>query len=234
MISIIIPLYNQADKITKCLDSISRQSYQNYEIIVVNDGSKDKPLKVIKEYKKIFEEKQKVFKYFEQENKGAPSARNKGFEESKGGYVIFCDADAILEARALEKMFKKLDKNNKASYVYSSFVWGKKKFRVGPFDSERLKNEPFIHTMALIRREDFTSEGWDESIKKFQDWDLWLTMLEEGKKGEWIDDILFKIKAGGTMSEWLPSFFYKAMPFLPQVKKYKKAMNIIKNKHNIK
>ncbi len=234
MISIIIPLYNHADKIAGCLDGILKQSYQNYEIIIINDGSKDKPLKIIKKYEKKFKEGKKVFKYFEQENKGAPSARNKGFEKSKGNYIIFCDADAILETKALEKMLKKLNENNKISYTYPSFVWGKKKFKVGSFDSEKLKTEPFIHTMALIRREDFTSKGWDESIKKFQDWDLWLTMLEEGKRGGWIDETLFKVKSGGTMSEWLPSFIYKAMPFLPQVKKYKKAMSIIKNKHNIK
>jgi hypothetical protein len=127
-----------------------------------------------------------------------------------------------------------LEKNTEASYVYPNFLWGKKLFRIGAFDEERLKSAPMIHTMSLIRREAFPEKGWDESIKKLQDWDLYLTMLKENKKGVWVDEILFKIEPGGTISNWLPSFAYKLFPFLPSVKKYKKAVEIVRQKHNLK
>jgi len=87
--------------------------------------------------------------------------------------------------------------------------------------------------MALIKRADFPVGGWDESIKKFQDWDLWLTMLNAGKSGVWVDKVLFKIAPGGSISSWLPSFAYKLFPFLPSVKKYQAAMAVIKNKHGL-
>ena len=58
-------------------------------------------------------------------------------------------------------------------------------------------------------------------------------MLEQKHTGIWIDKILFKVTTGGTMSSWLPSFSYKLFPFLPKVRKYKKAVNIIKKKHKI-
>ena len=90
-----------------------------------------------------------------------------------------------------------------------------------------------MHSASFIRREHFSSVGWDESIKKLQDWDLWLTMLEQGHTGIWIGQILFKAQTGGTMSSWLPSFAYKLFPFLPSVKKYKKAVKIIKKKHGL-
>ena len=66
--------------------------------------------------------------------------------------------------------------------------------------------------MSLIRRKDFPQSGWDESIKKLQDWDLWLQMLSEGKTGLWIPQVLFTIIPGGHISTWLPAFAYKAFP----------------------
>ncbi len=231
MISIIIPVYNQAKKLAKCLESILNQTYQNFEIIIVNDGSSDNPGEIVEKYKRKFPN----LKYFDHgQNRGAPAARNTGFKNSQGEYLFFCDADTVLIPEALNIFFNTLAKNSSVNYVYSNFYWGRKLFRQGKFDAQKLKKQPYIHTMSLIRREDFPINGWDESLKKFQDWDLWLTMLENGKTGIWIDQILFKVIPGGTISSWLPSFAYKLFPFLPEVKKYKKALAIIKAKHNLK
>jgi len=257
MISIIIPIYNQADKLPKCLDSILEQSYKDYEVIIVDDGSTDNVQKIIKEY----EGKLKVsaeggsqpeadqplagatilggksqsanWRIINQNNKGAPAARNRGFSESRGDFLFFCDADAVLAPEALETMLEALKSHPEASYAYSSFLWGRKLFKLWPFSEERLKQMPFIHTMSLIRREAFPKDGWDESIKKLQDWDLYLTILENGHKGFWLDKVLFRIKPGGIISSWLPSFAYKLLPFLPAVKKYKQAVAVIKNKHKL-
>ncbi|MFW5888459.1 MAG: glycosyltransferase family A protein [Patescibacteria group bacterium] len=231
MISIIIPLYNQADKLPLCLDSLLRQTYKNIEVIVVNDGSTDKYKDIISKYQKILREKEVPFYYFDQSNKGAPAARNKGFEKAGGEYLLFCDADACLYPQFLEITKEELDKNPDISFVYSSFMWGKKKFTPGPFSRKKLQKMPYIHTMSLIRRKDYPPAGWDEAITKLQDWDLWLTMAERGKKGKWVEKTLFKVAPGGTISSWLPSFAYKLLPFLPQVKKYKRAEKIIKRKH---
>ncbi|MFA4833543.1 MAG: glycosyltransferase family A protein [Patescibacteria group bacterium] len=229
MISIIIPIYNQADKLHKCLDSILAQTYRDYEVIIVDDGSSDDVQKIIKKYEgKLIVKCQKS-----KVNLGAPAARNRGFRESRGGYLFFCDADVVLASCALETMLMALKSHPEAGYAYSSFFWGRKLFKLGPFSEERLKQMPYINTMSLIRREAFPKGGWDESIKKFQDWDLYLTMLENGHKGFWLDKVLFKIKPGGTISSWLPSFTYKLLPFLPKVKKYKEALKIIKSKHHL-
>jgi len=225
MISIIIPVYNQSDKLRQCLDSIIAQTYQNYEVIIVNDGSSEQ-LDI-----KDFELKFKNFKLINQENKGSNAARNRGFKEAKGKYLLFCDADIIMQPNMLEAMVSTLDKNSQVSYVYSSFLWGKKLFQLWSFDSEKLKQMPYIHTTSLIKREHFPKSGWDENIKRLQDWDLWLTMLKNNYKGIWIDKILFRVQTGGTMSNWLPSFVYKILPFLPSVRKYKKAVKVIKEKH---
>ena len=108
MISIIIPIYNQAKKLKQCLESIKSQTYDNYELVIINDGSTDDFNKVMRGQAEIFGHKLSVI---EQENKGAPSARNKGFGESKGEYIFFCDADAVLNPKILEIMLQSL-KNN--------------------------------------------------------------------------------------------------------------------------
>lgn len=225
MISIIVPVYNQADKLSKCLDSILRQSYKNYEVIVVNDGSTDNILERINNYELRF----KNFKFINQENKGSNPARNRGAGEAKGEYLLFCDADIVMASNMLEIMLKTLENNLDAGFAYSSFKYGLKSFKLGPYDADKLKKMPYIHSTSLIRAPHFP--GWDESIQRLQDWDLWLMMLERGHTGVWIDDILFKVKTGGAISSWLPSFAYKLMPFLSDVKKYKKAVEVIKKKH---
>lgn len=228
MISIIIPVYNQADKLTQCLDRIKKQDYDNYEIIIVDDGSTDNIAEILGEYKKVFGYKLLII---DQTHEGANTARNKGAERARGEFLLFCDADVIMKPEMLAIMHNTLKENPQVSYVYSSFKFGFKIFRLWQFDEVRLKQMPYIHTTSLIRREHFP--GFDENIKRLQDWDLWLTMLKKGYTGAWIKQVLFKVKGGGTMSSWIPSFSYKLFPLVSKVKKYKEAVRIIKEKHGL-
>lgn len=229
MISIIIPVWNQADKINKCLDSLKLQTYKDFEIIIVNDGSQDNIHEVLNIYKKEF----KKFLVINQVNSGPNYARNRGLREAVGDYLIFSDADLVFRVDALEVMLNTLNRSPEASYVYPSHRFGKKLFRLWEFDEEKLKKMPYIHTTALVRKEQFP--GFDENIKRLQDWDVWLTMLKNGHKGKWIPEVLFEIiDTNATMSSWLPSFAYKFFPFLPKVKKYKNAVEIIKKKHSLR
>jgi len=218
MVSIIIPVYNHQKELRKCLESIGAQTFKDFEIIVVDDGS-EKEILVTKNIKLI-----------KQEHLGSNVARNRGFKESKGEYLLFCDADIIMRKDCLQKMFDALQKNPRALYAYSSFKFGFKKFVLWNFDAEKLKKMPYIHTTSLIRREHFL--GFDENIKRLQDWDLWLSMLGRGYIGIFIPEILFRVKSGGKISKWLPSFFYK-FSWLKSVKKYNEAKKIIKKKHEI-
>jgi len=230
MISIIIPVYNQAEHLANCLNSIKKQTYDNYEIIVINDGSTDNITEVIKNFKKIFGFK---LSYFEQENRGANATRNRGAKLAKGEYIIFCDADVTMEPIMLELMLKTLKADPSVSFCYSSFYWGNKMFKLWPYDESRLKQMPCININSLIKKEHFP--GFDETLKKFQEWDLWLTMLEQNHTGIWLNKVLYKVSVGGTqtMSNWLPSFAYKLFPFLPAVKRYNQGIIMIKKKHNL-
>jgi len=224
-ISIIIPVYNSADKIQCCLDSVFNQTYYNLEVIVVDDGSTDDLLLALTNC-------QRKLTILHQENKGAPAARNYGFKVSTGELVIFLDADIVMKPTMLKKLALALKTDAEAAFAYSQFKFGWKKFRLWQLDYERLKKIPYIHTSALIRRKAFP--GFDESLKKFQDWDLFLTMVEAGERGVFVPEVLFRVESGGTISSWLPSFAYK-LPWLKLAskKKYEIAMAIIKQKHHL-
>jgi glycosyltransferase involved in cell wall biosynthesis len=229
MISIVIPVHNQADKLDACLNSIMKQSYTDWELIVVNDGSTDAIEQAVSHWEKAFGSK---LQFFSKVNEGSNPTRNFGFTKTKGDYVIFCDADVIMRPTMLQEMYETLEKNPEVAFVFSSFYYGRKLFKLFPYDENRLRKMPYIHTSSLIRRKDFP--GFDNAIKRFQDWDLWLTMLEHNKKGVWLNKPLFMTQlGGGHISQWLPSFAYKLLPFLRSVKKYQDAETIIKKKHGL-
>lgn len=98
LVSIIVPIYNAEKTIIDLLDSIEMQTYKNYEVLLINDGSSDNTHAIINEYCK---DKDK-YNIINQSNQGAPKARNKGIELSNGAYIYLCDADDVLFDRTLE------------------------------------------------------------------------------------------------------------------------------------
>lgn len=97
--SIIIPVYNTEKFIKKCLDSVKNQTYDNYEVIIVNDGSTDNSLKIIKEYTK-----DNRFKVYSKKNGGLSSARNHGLKYVTGDYIVFLDSDDFWNKDLLLKL----------------------------------------------------------------------------------------------------------------------------------
>ena len=98
--SIIIPVYNVEKYIDKCLDSISKQTYKNYEVIIVNDGTKDNSVQIIEKYIK----KNEKLKLLTKENGGLSDARNYGLKYATGDYLLFVDSDDYIDKNLLEKL----------------------------------------------------------------------------------------------------------------------------------
>lgn len=130
----------------------------------------------------------------------APEKRNKGFEKSIEKYILFSDDDIIYPIDFLEKMIHALEKNPNKGYAYCGYngivmnpithpMHGNFKIPSLPFDGYRLKQGNYISTMALIRREYFL--GFDEKLKRLQDWDLFLTLLERGVEGICVPGVEF-------------------------------------------
>jgi len=225
MISVIIPIYNDIRHLKDCLNSVSAQSYKDLEIILVDDGSDEAAAKKIAEIAR-------GLKVISISHSGAAAARNRGFAASRGEFVFFCDADVELSSQCLEKMMRALAENPGASYAYSDYNIGYKKMSGRPFDGAALKKCNYISTMSLIRRQDFS--GFDEALRRFQDWDLWLTILERGGSGVYIPETLFIAHpAKFGISKWRPRIFYKLFPWTKSAKDYERAREIVLKKHNI-
>lgn len=107
-VSIIVPVYNVENYLAKCLDSLVNQTFQDVEILVVNDGSKDNSEKVIEEYAQKYPEK---IKAFTKENGGLSDARNFGIDKSTGDYIGFVDSDDYVTETMFEEMLLLAEKH---------------------------------------------------------------------------------------------------------------------------
>lgn len=102
LISIIVPVYNVETYLQECLDSLINQTYQNIEIIIVNDESPDNCLQIIEDYAR----KDNRIKYIDQKNTGLSGARNAGIKLSTGDFIMFVDSDDWIDVDCLEQMSK--------------------------------------------------------------------------------------------------------------------------------
>lgn len=239
MVSVIIPVYNTPKELEKCLAGLAKQTFKDFEVIVVDDGSTEPVGSVISNFQfprlpigwSLKATGDQAISNFRISHGGAPKARNYGFSKSSGEYVLFCDADMVLDKNCLIKMKKVLDENQRVDFVYSDFKYGWKEFRFWEFDKTKLRQNNYINTCSMVRREKVVN--WDEKLVKFQDWDFWLTIVEAGGQGKYIPEILFQaIIRRGKISNWLPRWVYR-FTFLPKVKKYNRLAKIIKQKHKL-
>ena len=162
-ISIIIPIYNADKYLENCLDSILCQTYTNFELILINDGSQDMSFQICKRYEKI----DGRIKLYNQNNSGASSARNKGLSLAKGEYVIFIDSDDLLDKDMLEFLI-----NNAKSEKADISICG---YRVRTLDNKEIKYYDSQQSKTLNREqtiiEFFLNDGfgiglWNKLFKR--------------------------------------------------------------------
>lgn len=191
-ISVIIPCYNQANFLPETLDSVLAQSYQNWECIIVNDGSSDNTEQIAQQYCK----KDNRFKYILKANGGLSSARNVGVRSSQGVYILPLDSDDKIASWYIEKCIYILESNQNVKVCYSKQkLFGKKQAVMDfpPYTLDLLLCRNFIFCSGVYRRVDYDkTEGYRENMKfGFEDWDFWLQLLGQGGEVHKIDDIGF-------------------------------------------
>lgn len=117
-VSVIIPTYNRAKYLPDAISSILNQTYQDFEIIIIDDGSIDNSKEIVSDFQK----RDRRIKYFYQENKGVACSRNKGCMEAQGEYIAFLDSDDRAVLNRLKEQVKILDKNTKVDLVYGTIL----------------------------------------------------------------------------------------------------------------
>lgn len=192
--SIVIPLYNKAANILATLESVAHQSYQNYELIVVDDGSSDGSAELVRS--KVSE----TVKLVQQENQGVSVARNRGVKEAQGEIIAFLDADDTWEPHYLEEMASMVDKFSTADCFASAYQFireGDKyidpKIRfTKPIKEPQLINDyfavsakgdlPFMMSSFCVRRSVFIAVGgFPEGVPMGEDQDLFVRLALTGK-----------------------------------------------------
>ncbi len=180
-VSVVIATYNYGRFLKEAIDSVLAQTYKDYEIIVVDDGSTDNTREVIEPYLAL----PNLTYYHLERNIGQPKAKNRGIRESRGRFIAFLDADDVWLPRKLEKQMVLFERSREVGVVYCDHICfcGRQNLpQVGhpPYARGWVTRNLMFHNIvpfssSVVRRECFEQNGmFDESIPLAIDYDLWL------------------------------------------------------------
>lgn len=196
-VSIIIPVYNQEKWVSEAVESALSQTYENTEIVVVNDGSTDNSDVEILKYKNRI-------KYTKQENKGLSIARNTGIKMASGNFIVPLDADDKIDTLFVEKLLPFMGKYDFVSTWVRAFGDIDQIWHWGPYNGERhFKGEISLCYCALYSRSMWEKIGGykviktGEGVQGFEDYEFWLSAWQLGLKGYVLPEPLFFYRKHG-------------------------------------
>ena len=202
-ISVVMSVFNGGDYLRKSIESILNQSYLNFEFIIIDDGSTDTSLEIIKSYK------DNRIVLINRKNKGFITSLNEGIEKSKGKYIARMDADDISFPSRLEKQFDFIEKNN-LDICGGHYLLINKNGKINGLNVVPTSHKmctlslffkvPFAHPSVMIRKQ-FLDENYLEygqsSYKIAEDLDLWLRMHRCGARFGNVDSVVLKYRILG-------------------------------------
>lgn len=186
LVSVIVPVYNRAHLVTETVASILGQTYQNIEIILINDGSTDDSLKVVQA---LQQESPDVIRIIDQENQGQTVARNQGIKHARGKYVAFLDSDDLWVSGKLEWQIPLFDEG--VGLVYGGVEFINEHGETTGFDScdSAIQGKIYPHLLVknrmtggsvVVLREALDMVGmFDPEFRAAENWDLWLRICKE-------------------------------------------------------
>ena len=201
LISVVLPIYNGENTSKLAIDSVLNQTYSNFELIIINDGSTDNTKQIIESYT---DERIVVIN---QENLGLAKSLNKGIKIAKGPYIARMDADDICYPQRFERQIEKFQQNPELSVVGT---WVKVRYSDGSTAIKRrpkshtdilkhiVKINPFSHSSVMIKKSDLINvdlynEKRDGSKTVLvEDYDLWVKLIKSGSKLANIDEVLME------------------------------------------
>lgn len=219
-LSIIVPIYNVDKYLKNCIESILSQTFNDYELILVNDGSTDCSGEICNYYKSI----DSRIKVIHQENRGVSSARNKGIHLAKGKYIAFVDPDDEIEATMYEKMIEKCLKNDLdivvckiktynqiLNYTQESIIWKKD---IGYLNKEKIQKKlipailtegsySMISSVNKVYKASIFKDNklyFNEKMNHGEDARLNLLLIQNINSLEFIDEALYNYYIRNTLS----------------------------------
>lgn len=197
-VSIVVPSYNQAKYVDECLDSVHKQTYTDWECIVVNDGSTDNIDAVIQPWLN----KDQRFKYITTDNKGVSHARNTAIKASEGALILPLDADDKIANTYLDLAVDAFKTNPELTLVYcraEKFGDVNEVWHLKPFSLKALALDNIIFCSGIYKKKDWERvNGYDERMQAgLEDWEFWIALLKHGGNVLQLDATCFyyRIKA---------------------------------------
>ena len=227
-LSVIVPIYNAKDTLERCLDSILDQSFNEFEVIWINDGSTDESEKILQEYKK----KDKRIIVIKQKNKRLSATRNVGIKNAKGKYVTFIDSDDWIEKDTFKKVKEQMDKNyeiirinyminnEKKENNYKNILYNSKQIKEKVIPDILVGKIPSYSWLLYIKLDTLKKNNWyyNEETKYMEDIEYLLNICYSCK------DIYF-------MNEKLYHYFINTNGMTKSKKNYEKNMYYILDIH---
>jgi glycosyltransferase involved in cell wall biosynthesis len=204
--SIIVPTYNSSNTISKCLDSLTGQSYEDFEIIIIDACSSDNTLYLVKNYK----EKYANIRFISEKDDGIYDAMNKGAQLSTGEWLYFLGSnDYLINNKVLEELTKRVNMDE-YEFVYgnvSSPEYGDK--YDGAFDREKIMNHNICHQALFVRRSLFNRfGGLNARYKLLADYDFNLhCMFDNSVRKKYVDLTIAYYSPGGVSSRSTDELF---------------------------
>lgn len=229
-VDIIMAVYNCEKYIKEAIISVKKQSYTNWNLIIIDDKSTDKTLDIIKDT--IIEVKQKVKIIKLKEHKGVAKARNIGIEESKSQYIAFLDADDIWDKEKLKKQIQFM-KTNSYNFTYTRFCYKKEKREkiVGIFPKslnykQALKNTFILTSTVMINTKEINKELIKMPDVKSEDTATWWQILKNNNIAYGINEELAKYR---IHNKSLSFNKFKSLKRTWQLYRKQEKINIIKS-----
>lgn len=204
-ISVIITMYNSAKTIVQALESVRLQTMVPYEVILIDDGSKDATIEVVERYLNDHREFKEHVRMLSQANGGVAAARNTGIRAATGEWISFLDSDDYWKKNRIRRVIKEIEKNPDANMISHGItivdqlngirhdkVLGEKRYNRKKALFPQLYRGNFLTPSAtMIKRELIESVGgFDKTINSAQDYDLWLKLSLNGGKLHYFSDCL--------------------------------------------
>jgi glycosyltransferase involved in cell wall biosynthesis/tetratricopeptide (TPR) repeat protein len=193
LVSVIIPTFHSEKHITETIHSVLNQTYKNYEVLIVDDGSQDETLAIMKGLRD--KNPGKITKILEQENRGPSAARNRGIAEARGELILALDADDQISYDYLEKAVSEFQRDPSIDVVFTEAVFYGHKNKIWALKDVSLpdlfmRNQ--VNVTALFRKRCWARvSGYDENLPGYEDWDLWIRLAKEKYKFFRIPEPLF-------------------------------------------
>ncbi len=194
-VAVIVTSHNYARYLDDCLKSILEQTLPPREVILVDDASEDATSECASAYPGVV--------YYRVDYGNGNRARNFGFDQISAPFVVFFDADNVMEPRFLEVLLAEIRRHPGAAFAYcdrenvgeGDVSWYPEPMglhRSRPFDRDALRRANYIDLASVLRSDRFP--GFDGALRRYQDWDLWLNVVLSGGEGRYVPESLYRYR----------------------------------------